>query len=270
MSPGEARSVLVIGIGAGDPEQITVQAIRALNRADVVFVIEKGSEADELAGARREILTRYLEAGRNPAVVALGDPPRDRSASAYREAVDDWRARRADVWEAALARELREGKCGAFLVWGDPAIYDSTIAVLEAIRARGTVEFDYEVIPGISSLQALAARHRIQWARVGGAVQLTTGRRLAAGLPREADDVLVMLDADCTFSRFADEDVEIYWGAYLGTDDEMLVSGRVEEVAGEIERLRSEARARKGWVMDTYLLRRAPNGREPTTVPARR
>src|SRR3954447_18141427 len=246
------RTVLVIGIGAGDPEHVTVQAIRAMNRADVVFVIEKDDRTEELVRLRREILERYLEDGRRPQIVPLRDPPRNRSAAAYGSAVRDWRRRRADQWEQAIAAE--DG-CGAFLVWGDPAIYDSTLAVLDEILARGNVTFDHEVIPGISSLQALAARHRIPFNRVGGAVQITTGRRLAAGFPDEADDVLVMLDSDCTFARL-DGDVDIYWGAYVGTPDEILVAGRVAEVADEIRRLRREARERKGWVMDSYLLRR--------------
>jgi precorrin-6A synthase len=257
------RSVLVIGMGPGDPEQITVQAIRALNRADVVFVIEKGTDADELAQARREILTRYAENGR-PRIVALGDAARDRRASAYSEAVDEWRRRRAETWEKAIVSELGEDGCGAFLVWGEPALYDSAIAVLEEIRTRGRAALDYEVIPGISSLQALTARHRVPWARVGGAVQITTGRRLAQGLPAEAEDVLVMLDSGCTFSRYSgEEDLEIYWGAYVGTKDEILVSGPVGEVAQEIERLRAQARDRKGWVMDSYLLRRASTKSPP-------
>ena len=246
------RTVLVIGIGAGDPEQVTVQAIRAMNRADIVFVIEKDVRTDELARVRHEILERYLEDGRRPRIIPLPDPPRDRSAAAYGSAVVDWRRRRADQWERAIAAE--EG-CMAFLVWGDPAIYDSTLAVLDEVLARGTVEFDHEVIPGISSVQALAARHRVPFNRIGGAVQITTGRRLAAGFPTEADDVLVMLDSDCTFTRL-DGDIDIYWGAYVGTEDEILVAGRVADVAEEIRRLRREARERKGWVMDSYLLRR--------------
>jgi precorrin-6A synthase len=244
------RTVLVIGIGAGDPEHVTVQAIRAMNRADVVFVIEKDERTEELVRLRREILERYLES--QPRIVPLPDPPRDRSAAAYGSAVEDWRRRRADQWERAIAAE--DG-CLAFLVWGDPAIYDSTLAVLDDVLARGNVEFDHQVIPGISSLQALAARHRVPFNRVGGAVQITTGRRLAAGLPAEADDVLVMLDSDCTFAGL-DDDVDIYWGAYVGTPDEILIAGRVAEVAGEIQRARREARERKGWVMDSYLLRR--------------
>ena len=236
------RTVLVIGIGAGDPEQVTVQAIRAMNRADIVFVIEKDDRTDELARVRHEILERYLEDGRRPRIIPLPDPPRDRSAAAYGSAVVDWRRRRADQWERAIAAE--EG-CMAFLVWGDPAIYDSTLAVLDEVLARGTVEFDHEVIPGISSVQALAARHRVPFNRIGGAVQITTGRRL----------VLVMLDSDCTFTRL-DGDIDIYWGAYVGTEDEILVAGRVGDVAEEIRRMRREARERKGWVMDSYLLRR--------------
>jgi precorrin-6A synthase len=187
-------------------------------------------------------------------VVALEDPPRDRRAAAYAAAVEEWRSARAAVWERAIADELADGGCGAFLVWGDPALYDGTLAVLDEILGRGAVAFDHTVIPGISSPQALAARHRVPFNRVAGAVQITTGRRLAEGLPEDADDVVVMLDADCAFARFPE--LDIYWGAYVGTQDELLVAGRVGDVADEIRRLRSEARERKGWVMDTYLLRR--------------
>jgi precorrin-6A synthase len=248
------RHVLVIGIGAGDPEQLTLEAVRALNRTDVIYVIEKGTAADELGAMRRALLDRHLEPGRAPRVVSLADPPRDRAA-AYSDAVEDWRARRADVWEGALG--ALHGT-GAFLVWGDPAIYDSTIAILDQILARGRVEFGYEVVPGISSLQLLAARHRIPWNRVAGAVQITTGRRLAAdGWPPGVDDVVVMLDADCSFRHLDPAGLEVYWGAYLGTPDELLVAGPLAEAGKEIERVRAAARARKGWIMDTYLLRRS-------------
>jgi precorrin-6A synthase len=87
-------------------------------------------------------------------------------------------------------------------------------------------------------------------------VQITTGRRLAEGFPEGVDEVVVMLDADCSFRRLADDGLEIHWGAYVGMDDEILVSGQVSEVGEEIERLRCEARERKGWIMDAYLLRR--------------
>lgn len=249
------RRLLVIGIGAGDPEQITVEAVRSLNEADVLFEIERG--AQDLVTARTEICRRHLIAGRSPRVVPVPEPARDRSSPAYGDAVEEWRARRADVWERLIGQELAEEGCGAFLVWGDPSLYDSTIGVLEQILARGRVAFAYEVVPGISSVHALTARHRIALNRIGGAVLVTTGRRLAEqGFPAGVDDVVVMLDGGCSFREVIGEPLDIYWGAYLGTQDELLVSGPLAEVADEIERLRAQGRERKGWIMDCYLLRR--------------
>ena len=132
------------------------------------------------------------------------------------------------------------------------------LRVFERIAAEGNFELDYEVIPGISSVQALAAAHKIPLNRIGESVLITTGRKLSEGFPDNADSVVVMLDGQCAFNTIA-PDMEIYWGAYLGTADEILVSGRLGDVAGEIERVRREARERKGWIMDTYLLRKPRN-----------
>lgn len=250
------RRLLLIGIGAGDPEYVTVQAIRALNEVDVFFVMVKGDEKQDLVGLRREICERYIE-DESYRMIEIRDPERDRTSAQYLAAVGDWRRARADLWEDAIRDELSPGEVGAFLVWGDPSLYDSTLAVVDQVRARGGVEFAVEVIPGISAVAALSARHGISCNRVGGPVHITTGRRLARdGFPDDADDVIVMLDAHCSFKRVADGETDIYWGAYLGTPDELLVSGEIGAVADEIERLRAQARQRKGWIMDTYLLRR--------------
>ena len=243
----------MVGIGAGDARHVTVQAIDALNAADVIFVIDKPDERQDLVRLRREICDRFIERD-SYRMVDVPDPQRDRTAVAYADAVESWRSRRAEVWEALIRDELVEDQCGAFLVWGDPALYDSTLGVIDRILARGAIAFEHEVIPGISSVQALAARHRVALNRVGGPVHITTGRRLREDVP--AGDVVVMLDADCSFKRVADGETEIFWGAYVGTEDEILIAGKLREVAGEIERVRAVARARKGWVMDTYLLRR--------------
>jgi precorrin-6A synthase len=249
------RRLLVIGIGAGDPDQVTVAAIDALNAADVLFEIERG--ATDLTRAREAICARYLLPGRNPRTVKVAEPQRDRTAAAYGAAVEQWRRRRADAWQAAIVDRLGEDECGAFLVWGDPSLYDSTIAVLDQILQRGAVELAYEVIPGVSSIHALTARHGIALNRVGGAVLITTGRRLGDhGIPDGVDDVVVMLDGGCAFRSLIGQPLEIYWGAYLGTPDEILVSGPLAEVADEIQRVRAAARERKGWIMDCYLLRR--------------
>jgi len=249
------RKLYAIGIGAGDPEHLTVQAIDRLNRVDVFFVLDKGSEKADLVRLRQEILDRFVT---HPyRVVLAADPPRDRTPADYRAAVADWHAARASVYESLIRSSLPEDGVGAFLVWGDPSLYDSTIALIEAVLARGNVQFDYEVVPGISSISALVARHRTTMNQIGRAVQLTTGRRLASGWPEGVDDVFVLLDAHTTFDRFTALGLHIFWGAYVGTPDEILISGPLTPaLAARISQTRAEARERHGWIMDTYLLRR--------------
>jgi precorrin-6A synthase len=249
------RKIFVIGIGAGNPDYVTVQAINALNAVDVFFVIDKGQEKDDLVRLRKEICERFIE-DKSYRMVEAADPPRDRTAAAYEPAVAAWHDQRAAIYQRLIAEELGDDECGAFLVWGDPSLYDSTLRIIEQIIAKGAVAFDYEVIPGISAIQALAARHRIALNRIGRSVRVTTGRAIAQGLPDGDDDVVVMLDGNCAFKAIDDATIDIYWGAYIGTADEILVSGNLREQARDIERLRAEAKARKGWVMDTYLLRK--------------
>ena len=248
------RKVFVIGIGAGNPDYITIQAIDALNKVDVFFVMDKGEEKEDLIRLRKDICERYIK-DKSYRFVETADPPRDRSPSSYEPAVRAWHEQRADIYER-LIEDLGEGACGAFLVWGDPSFYDSTLRIIDQIMARGRVRFDYEVIPGISAIQALAARHRIALNRIGRSVLITTGRKIAEGLAGTIDDAVVMLDGECAFGTVDDPNIDIYWGAYLGTEDEILASGRLREQADEIERLRAEAKKRTGWIMDTYLLRR--------------
>ncbi|MFZ2174784.1 MAG: precorrin-6A synthase (deacetylating) [Rhodococcus sp. (in: high G+C Gram-positive bacteria)] len=245
------RKLFVIGIGAGHPDQVTLQAVKAMNQVDVFFVIGKGDEKQDLVDLRTAILEEHVT--RPYRVVDIVDPPRDRTPSDYQGVVDDWHERRASLFESEFAAEPG---VGAILVWGDPSLYDSTLRIVERVLARGNVAFDYSVIPGVTSVQSLAAQHRLVLNRIGEPIHITTGRKLAEGLPDGVDNAVVMLDAHCTFTQVPGDDVQIWWGAYLGTPDEVLISGNLREVEGDIQRVRSELRERKGWIMDTYLLRR--------------
>lgn len=252
------RHVLVVGIGAGDPDHLTLGAVRALNRTDAVFLVDKGRVAEDMRRHRRRLCEQVIDADRPHRVVevalrAVRD--RDRGRSDYDGGVEDWRTERIEAYQG-LIEGLAEGETGAFLVWGDPTLYDGTLAILDDVRARGSVEFDVEVVPGVSSVSALAARHRTGLNRVGEAVQLTTGRRLVdRGMPAGADNVVVMLDAHEAW-RSMDDDLWIWWGAFVGMEHEVLVAGRLGDVRDEIARVREEARQRVGWMFDTYLLRR--------------
>jgi precorrin-6A synthase len=252
-------SVYVIGIGAGNPEHLTLQAVDAMNRVDVFFTIDKGEATADLAGLRAELLHRHVS--RPHRVVTAPEVPRDRDPAAYVATATDWLARGAALSADMIDRVLADGGTGGFLVWGDPSLYDGTLNLLHGIAEQGP-KLEIVSIPGISSVSALAAAHGLVLNRVGTPVLITTGRRLAeAGMPRDVDDVVVMLDGRTAFAGLPDTDLDIFWGAYLGTRDEILVSGDLHRVGDEITARRAEARGRKGWIMDVYLLRRRPPNR---------
>lgn len=248
------KQVLVIGIGAGDPDHVTQQAVAALNRADVFFALDKGAGKEDLAALREEICRRFID-GTTYRVVHAADPERRLRDASYEADVRAWHDQRLDLYEGLIGA-LGDDEVGAFLVWGDPALYDSTLRILDQLAERGTVAFTVGVVPGISSVQVLAARFGIALHGIGAPVRITTGRLLSEGWPDGADDVVVMLDGSCSFTTLDPEGLDIYWGAYLGTPDEILISGPLADVSAEIQQVRAEARARKGWMFDTYLLRR--------------
>lgn len=239
------KTILVVGIGTGNPEHLTVQAINALNRADLLFIPDKGEDKAELANLRRDIVARYVT-NFTSRVVEYSVPRRDAANPDYGAGVDAWHAALSERFTILLA-EVPAGGAGAFLVWGDPGLYDSTIRIIGRLRDR----FAVEVIPGITAIQALTAAHGIPLNRIGEPVHITTGRQLAA----VDDDTVVMLDGQTAFMN-ADPELDIFWGAYLGTLDEITIAGRLGEVRDEIVAARQAARERHGWIMDTYLLRK--------------
>ena len=101
--------------------------------------------------------------------MAITDPPRGRGA----EAVAAWRAERVRLISGALADAAG---VGGFLAWGDPSLYDGLIDVLGSIGAP------FSVVPGISAVSALAARHGVALNRVGGSSRSRPG----GGWPRRA------------------------------------------------------------------------------------
>jgi precorrin-6A synthase len=247
------RKVFVIGIGVGDPNQMTVEAIEALKQVDVFFFPDKGAEKAALRELRERICARFIENADYRTVEV--EIPKRATAGDYLADVDEWHGRLADIYGGLFERELGENEIAGLLVWGDPAIYDSTMRIIERVRSTG-LALDFQVIPGISSFQVLAAKHRIPLNRIGEAVLLTTGRRLADGFPDEADNAVVMLDGTQAFTKLDDDNLEIFWGAYLGMEYEILLAGRLADIREEIVTVRQQARERHGWIMDTYLLRK--------------
>lgn len=243
--------LFLIGIGTGNPDHITVAGQKAIREVDLILIPRKGAEKSDLAELRHGLVTSVCP-GQQPAIAEFDMPVRDPDLP-YREAVEHWHDAIAERWQSAIAASGGAPERVALLVWGDPSLYDSTLRIAARLGNRPKVR----VIPGITALQALTAAHAIPLNTVGGSVTITTGRALRdRGWPDGAESVAVMLDGDCAFRTLDPEETEIWWGAYLGMPEQVLAHGPLAEVANDIAALRNDARARHGWIMDTYLLRR--------------
>lgn len=238
--------VRVLGFGMG-PQHVTPEVAEALRGCDYALAVQKGDD-DPLLAVRQAVADAH-----GVELVVVRDPERDRSPgldrAGYEGAVADWYDARLAAYRAVL--DARGGTC-AFLVWGDPSLYDGTIRI---VRELGV---DVDVLPGISAPQVLAARHGIVLHEVGKPVHVTTARRLRADVAAGQDNLVVMLTAGVDLEGFADW--TIWWGANLGGAGERLVSGRVANVVGEIVAAREAAKAEAGWVMDLFLLRGPADG----------
>ena len=245
--------VLILGVGMG-PQHVTPEVAEALRSVDYVLAADKGV-GDGLLALRQSIVDAHTDGSVD--VVPVRDPERDRAAdlntAGYQRAVADWHDARA----ASYADVLRErGGSAAFLVLGDPSLYDSTIRVVEKVEKLG-VPVELDVLPGISAPQLLAARHRIVLHEVGRPVHITTGRLLQDAAAAGQDNIVAMLNPPPDRLDLTGlDDWSVWWAANLGAAGERLISGRLGDVAGQIADAREHARADTGWVMDIYLLRR--------------
>lgn len=242
------QDLWLIGIGTGSPGHVTLDGRQALRDAAVILLPRKGAGKGDLATIRQSIID---DSGTAARVVGFDYPERNPDLP-YPDRVGRWHDEIARRWQAALEDAPPDGPV-ALLVWGDPALYDSTIRIARRLDAVPNLR----VLPGITALQALTAAHAIPLNRVNGPVLITTGRRLHdEGWPAGAETVAVMLDGEARFRALDQPDLHIWWGAFLGMAEQILDHGPLPEAAPRIVRIRAEARARHGWLMDTYLLRR--------------
>lgn len=241
----------LIGIGTGNPEHLTLQAIRAINEQDLILIPRKGEGKADLAELRRAICDEVLT-NQATRIVEFDLPVRDEATSDYRQRVDEWHDAIALAWQGAMASYPTAQKV-ALLVWGDPSLYDSTLRIASRLAPAPTLE----VIPGITSLHALTAAHAIPVNDIGAPFVVTTGRRLRdEGWPAGVDTAVVMLDGGCAFQTLQTEGLHIWWGAYVGMKEQIICEGPVAEVSGKIIKMRAAARADHGWIMDIYILRK--------------
>jgi precorrin-6A synthase len=242
----------LIGIGCGDPGQLTLEAIRAINAADLVLIPRKGAEKSDLAELRRSICTEVLTS-KSARVVEFDLPMRDAAREDYKAGVEAWHDAVAAAWAEQIAAHLGGQGRVALLIWGDPSLYDSSLRVARRLRPQPAIE----MVPGITAIQALCAAHALPLNEIGEPFLVTTGRRLRErGWPADADAVVVMLDGGMAFQSLDPAGLHIWWGAYLGMPEQIILSGALADMAAPIAATRRGARERHGWIMDSYILKR--------------
>ncbi|WP_164659879.1 precorrin-6A synthase (deacetylating) [Tropicibacter sp. Alg240-R139] len=245
----------LIGIGTGNPDHLTFQGAQAIREADLILIPRKGENKADLAGLREQIIAQVTD---TPPEIAYFDIPKRRTEDGYLRGVDDWHDAIALRWQEAISAHPQARQV-ALLVWGDPSLYDSSLRIASRLNPYPAIR----VLPGITALQALTAAHAIPINDIGAPYVVTTGRRIRdEGWPKGVDKVAVMLDGECSFQCLEMSDYHIWWGAYVGMKEQILVSGSLQEVATEILDTRANARSEHGWIMDIYLLQKRRNGAE--------
>jgi precorrin-6A synthase len=206
----------------------------------------------DLAELRRTICADVLANGRTR-VAEFDLPVRDAGEADYRKGVDDWHDAVAAAWSQEIARHLGSEGRVALLIWGDPSLHDSSLRIARRLELLPVIE----LVPGITSIQALCAAHALPLNDIGEPFLVTTGRCLReGGWPDGTDTVVVMLDGGTAFQSLDLDGLHIWWGAYLGMPDQIIMSGALAEVGPRIVAARQAVRERHGWIIDSYILKR--------------
>ena len=241
------KKVYLIGMGPGNLKYLTLEAVDLIKRLPLFLIPLKSSKKTYLTEKRKEILYK-IRKDQNFKIVEIPFPERKRSFQ-YKEAVISWRRKKAEILIKVLQKESTEE--AGFIVWGDPSIYDGHIEIFKDVQKQIPIEF--EIIPGISAFQILSAKHKIPLTKIAGSLLFTTPRRLKK-FSEIKENTVVFLDNYESYRKFNQKDLKIYWGAYLGTEKEVLLSGKLSEVKEKLIELRRKLRKENGWIMEIYFL----------------
>jgi precorrin-2/cobalt-factor-2 C20-methyltransferase len=126
-----------LGLGPGDPELVTLRALRLLRAAPIVaYPAPQGGDS-----FARRIVAQWLDRGQREIAIRFPMRPGPVPLAIYRQAA------------MQLAAALDDGSDVAYLCQGDPLFYGSFAGILAAIGKH----YDVTIVPGVSSLTACAA-----------------------------------------------------------------------------------------------------------------
>jgi precorrin-2/cobalt-factor-2 C20-methyltransferase len=165
-----------LGVGPGDPELLTVKAVRALEQAQAIAFIAAAGRTSRA----REIAGRYVRPGTRELIAVMPmTQDQDATGRAYSQLV------------TGIISELGQGNDVVFLCEGDPLLYGSFAHLMPRLGNR----FECEVIPGITSISAAAAAAQVPlgiYEEPIALVPATINPKRLAGILQQCDRVVVM------------------------------------------------------------------------------
>lgn len=149
MNPDEARRLIGVGVGPGDPELMTVKAIRTLEAADVILVPATEASDDGPGRAEQVVLAAAPQVGAK--IQRIPFAMRERTGVG---------PKRAAAWQTSADAAVAAFEAGArtvvFATVGDPAVF-STFSYLRGAVVEKLDDIEFALVPGITAMQALAA-----------------------------------------------------------------------------------------------------------------
>ena len=94
------NNINLIGVGTGNLEHLTIEAINILNESDLILVPKKSEDTKDLINLRYEICSKFLKK-ENKNLVEFKVPERNKE-KIYSESVNDWHEKLAMSWDKAI------------------------------------------------------------------------------------------------------------------------------------------------------------------------
>jgi len=165
-----AGKFIGIGVGPGDPELITIKAVRALQSADIICIPKANADKPSLAVT---MIMQILEERKvKPEMLELIFPMTKDDIS------------NQELWDKnanSIAQKVKGGKTVVFITLGDPMFYSTFIYLYQSLQ-KSQPSLELEIIPGVSAFNACATSAKIP---------LAEKEELITVIPSELDEKLV-------------------------------------------------------------------------------
>jgi precorrin-2/cobalt-factor-2 C20-methyltransferase len=222
----ERGKLFVIGVGPGDPELMTVKAVKILRNIDVIACPSKSNVSDTVRRAGDDNDALYPSEVKAPGIAYNIAAEAEPEILTKPVLLLEFPMSRTDVTDAhkravrKLTEVLNEGKSIAFVTLGDPALYSTFYYISDRIREGG---YEVEVISGVTSVTAVAAKLALPLSFGDESVMITSKQYV------DNVDTLVIMKAGSILKELKEivgsTDKEIYLVENCGMPDERIYKG---------------------------------------------